>query len=167
MTKSLLQFVDVSLQQTFGLWLRTKRTEARMSLQSVANKAGISKQYLSVLERAEPHALTGKPVKPKVELVEQLAKALGADPDEARIAAGFAPESFTYGKPQNLQDLFRILSDIGIDGIHFVNEDALRSASPEELQELLDSIRVAVEVTLSKHRRKPPNAPTEFGIRQE
>jgi transcriptional regulator with XRE-family HTH domain len=91
MTQISLQFLDVSEQSNvFGKWLRQKRKEKFLSMEELGKRAGMAKQYISVLERGEPHALTGKPVTPTVEKVEALAKALDADINEARAAAGYA-----------------------------------------------------------------------------
>jgi|SRR5690606_4835298 len=76
---------------TFGDWLRLHRKRKYLTIEDLAKKVGRSKQYISVLEREEPHALTGKPVKPSEDVVEALAAALGTDLDEARLAAGYAP----------------------------------------------------------------------------
>jgi len=118
MTRPILQFVDVATNQAskFGAWARNLRQERRLTIEALAKKAGISKQYLSVLERGQPHALTGKAVTPKVELVDRIAKALNVDADEARLAAGYAPSSpveaqgfFSgyYNLPPDRQELAR------------------------------------------------------------
>jgi transcriptional regulator with XRE-family HTH domain len=105
MTKTLLQFVDVNTSaKDFGEWLRLKRKQAMLSMEALGKKVGVSKQYISVLERAENHALTGKPVTPDREKVEALAKAVGGDVGEALNLAGFSSEKF-----RNLPDfLYRI-----------------------------------------------------------
>lgn len=91
MTNFHLQFLDVEKQsRTFGDWLRENRKIKYLTMQALADKVGMSKQYISVLERAEPHPLTDKPVTPTVEKVELLAKALEVDIDEAREAAGYS-----------------------------------------------------------------------------
>lgn len=79
-------------KNTFGKWLQTHRKEARLSMQALADSVGLSKQYISVLERGQPHALTGKPVTPKKESVDALAVALNRSINEARHAAGYASE---------------------------------------------------------------------------
>ncbi|MGI8542059.1 MAG: helix-turn-helix domain-containing protein [Aridibacter sp.] len=84
-----LQFLDMN-ENTFGKWLNEHRTNARLSQQALGDKTGMSKQYISVLERGEPHALTNKPVTPAVDIVDALAKALDRPIDEARLAAGYA-----------------------------------------------------------------------------
>lgn len=65
-------------------------------MEELAGKVGMSKQYISVLERGAPHALTGKAVTPSVEKIEAIAKALGADLDEGLAAAGYAGQVAGY-----------------------------------------------------------------------
>lgn len=86
-----LQFLDMS--RNFADWLKSARKKAGLTMEALADKVSVSKQYISVLERGEPHALTDKPVTPKRELVQSLAKALGGDENEALISAGYIPDS--------------------------------------------------------------------------
>jgi transcriptional regulator with XRE-family HTH domain len=142
-----LQFADMSVTTatSFGKWLHDKRLDARLSLESLAGKAKVSKQYLSVLERAAPHALTGKPVTPKPELVERLAKALDADIDEARTAAGYASPS---REPQTVKELVERLWDLGIQ-INFA-DDLLVDNSPDALERAKASIAAIMQAQFGK-----------------
>lgn len=80
------------MKNTFGKWLQENRKDAQLSMQDLADKVGLSKQYISILERGEPHTLTGKPVTPQKKFVDALAKALNRPINEARYAAGYAGE---------------------------------------------------------------------------
>lgn len=73
----------------FGAWLRGKREDIRFSVTELAEMAGMSKQYLSRLERAEEQLLTNKPTQPALDKVENLAKALGVNVNDAREMAGY------------------------------------------------------------------------------
>jgi transcriptional regulator with XRE-family HTH domain len=90
MTKIRLKFVDVN--KTFAEWLKQARKKSYLSMEALGAKVGVSKQYISVLEKGEPHPLTNKPVTPKRELVEDIAKATGADLNEGLKSAGYAIE---------------------------------------------------------------------------
>lgn len=74
---------------TFGEWLTRKRREVRLSQKELANRVGISATYISALERDEPNSSEGSARRPRVEKVDKIAEALGVDPAEARIAAGY------------------------------------------------------------------------------
>jgi transcriptional regulator with XRE-family HTH domain len=90
MTKNRLKFVDVNIK--FAEWLKQARKKSYLSMESLGAKVGVSKQYISVLEKGEPHPLTNKPVTPKREIVEKIASATGADLDEGLKAAGYSIE---------------------------------------------------------------------------
>lgn len=126
MTPPCLEFVVVSTQ-TFGSWVRSLRLERRLTIDALAKKVGISKQYLSVLERDHPHPLTGKPVTPKVDLVDRIAKELQADPNEARRLVGYAPE-----RPEEAYD---VMDDVVL---MFRDESKL---TPEEKEKILNIVR--------------------------
>lgn len=78
---------------SFGSWLKNKRTAIRLSGAELERLSGVSRQYISNLERELVYERTQNPVQPSVEIVDKLARALGADPDEARLAAGYAPQA--------------------------------------------------------------------------
>jgi transcriptional regulator with XRE-family HTH domain len=90
MTKIRLQFADVN--KSFAEWLKAARKKSYLSMETLGAKVGVSKQYISVLEKGDPHPLTNKPVKPKREVVEKIAETTGADLNEGLQAAGYAIE---------------------------------------------------------------------------
>lgn len=111
MTNYNLQLLDMeNPSKLFGDWLRVYRKQKYLTMEALAEKVGVSKQYISVLERAEPHALTGKPVTPTVEIVDAFAKALDRTQDEARELAGYAPQN-----PPTLPEPLKISDFEGFD----------------------------------------------------
>jgi transcriptional regulator with XRE-family HTH domain len=123
-------------QLVFGQWLRAHRTNKRMTVESLARKAGISKQYLSVLERAPKHPLTGKAVQPKVEIVDRIAKALGVSVDEARIAAGYAPQLLRPVSAKEAIELIRRMIP-GFEGLLLSSGEL----TDERAEEILEDFR--------------------------
>lgn len=115
--------------ETFGDWLRKRREELRISGADLERSSGVSRQYISNLERNVKSELTGRLIQPSVEKVDALAKGLGVAVDEARLAAGYAPES-----PQRGLDL---------DGVEikFGRETDL---TDEEKERLVDTVRVVL-----------------------
>lgn len=118
MTKNNLHFIEV-MENTdraaiFGKAIREKRKEQRLTVEAAARKIGISKQYLSVLERAVPSLYTGKSIVPKLETVDSIAEALNWDSDEARLAAGYAPKTITR-RPETIPELVAALEQLGIE----------------------------------------------------
>lgn len=78
-------------KMTFGEWLRKKIKDKDWSNARVARLSGVSPTYIGNLVRDySPTTISGKG-RPSEEVVENIAKALEADVDEARLAAGYAP----------------------------------------------------------------------------
>lgn len=113
----------------FGQWLRRKRLNRDLTVVQVAERAGISKQYVSMLERSPLHPVTGKPVQPALDKVEALAKALGADAEEARIVAGYDPSPDS--EPVNTEGLFK--------GLDRLTPDQRRLAE-KQIRAIIDAI---------------------------
>lgn len=81
------------VMSTFGKWLLAKRKGLRLLQSDVARAAGVSVSYISTLERAQPHTITGGDITPEREKVAAIARAVGGDPDEALLMFGYAPDS--------------------------------------------------------------------------
>ena len=64
--------------RTLGEIIKAYRTEQGMSMDDFSKASGISKAYISVLEKNK-HPGSGKPVEPSVKCVKQVAKATGID----------------------------------------------------------------------------------------
>jgi transcriptional regulator with XRE-family HTH domain len=129
----------------FGVWAKKARTEAGLSLEELATKAGISKQYLSVIERAAPQNGTNRPVIPSREVVEAIAVALDLAPEVAREVAGYSADAETYDLIDGVQLVFKGMPQITLD----------------QKQRLIDSVRliaagVASEGLSEWLRRVPP-----------
>lgn len=107
---------------TFGEWLRLKINENRIKNAELARRVNLSPTYIGNLVRDHsPNSKTGK-IRASEEVIEAIAKALNADLDEARAAAGYAPLSapqFPDGlNPQDFDgldsgDLKEIINFIG------------------------------------------------------
>lgn len=76
------------------------REHANVSQAELARRMGVSRNYISNLERDfSPTAKGGKP-QPSVETCDKIARALGVDIAEVRLAAGYAaPGEFALPEP--------------------------------------------------------------------
>lgn len=133
----------VNVAEAFGDWLREKREEARLRQSDLAESAGISKSYISTLERGGEHPLTGKEVRPAIDIVERLAIALRVPIDEARQRAGYAPAYNVAVSPlpscDEVDPVFRSLlkgldSDQKIEAANFLTELKERKRDPASEQ---------------------------------
>lgn len=86
----------------FGEWLRKQRNKRAMSAAELGRLSGVSKSYISALERSQVQLLTGRPSQPALHIVEAIAKALEVDIDEARMIAGYGPVSEQETPPEGL-----------------------------------------------------------------
>lgn len=134
----------------FGQRLKDWRKKAYLTQEDLARAAGVSVPYVSNLERDfSANTRSGKP-RPSEDLCERFAKALGVAEDDVRIAAGYAPKALT-GKPQTVAELLSLLDKAGITTITFAEGvESLHDQPPEALQEILDAVRNAIELTLYK-----------------
>lgn len=123
----------------FGLWLLNRRKQARLTQGQLAERAGISTSYVSTLERGAAHHLTNAPPQPKLDIVDSLARALGATINEARLEAGYAgyDEAFTI--------------DIG-DKAQVKLAD--RNLSEDDQKEIADELSLAYEVIMARRRAR-------------
>jgi transcriptional regulator with XRE-family HTH domain len=149
-------------RMTFGKWLAEKRAELRVSGVELEKRSGVSRQYISNLERELASPVTMQPIRPSLEIVEKLARGLQVDVDEARIAAGYAAENSVYlGNPKNLKELLDVLDRIpGFGGITFsekFTDEDLDALSPEAFQEVVQAVQLAVTLTLERQSRSRPH----------
>lgn len=119
-------------------------------MEALGKKAGLTKQSIGALELARDHALTGKPVRPKVETVDALAKALDANIDEARLAAGYAPVTSYDEQTQSIETFFRFLASYGIDGAEMMG--GIDNITPERFEEIKHDFDTILKVNASKPR---------------
>jgi transcriptional regulator with XRE-family HTH domain len=116
----------------FPDWLQEKRKEAGLTQAELAERAGASKQYISNLERNAPHPETGAHPRPKVEIVDAIARALGAPLHQARLAAGYAAPDETLSRG--------MLLDAEIEAMF----RDYQSLSEEDKEELRTSLMILV-----------------------
>lgn len=139
--------------EQFGTWVRDKRKELRLTVEAAAKQIGISKQYLSVIERAAPSPYTGKPITPKIETIDAIAAALELDRDEARLAAGYAPQA--TGPPENIEQFLAALEKLGVP-IEVQAMGGLESLHPEQYRAILEHLAATVEGLLARASRSIP-----------
>ena len=76
--------------KSFGEWLISERKKKTWSQDDLADRAGVSKNYISRLERNLPDPRTGAQPQPSRKVVEAIAAALGWSPEEPLRMAGYA-----------------------------------------------------------------------------
>jgi transcriptional regulator with XRE-family HTH domain len=122
----------------FGRWLRAAREEGQITQQTLANRAGLSRSYLSDLER-------GRGVRPALPTLERLAAALGMSSLEALWAAGVLGRQSRGPQRQEEDRLlarWRGLSEPGRAAverfIRFVYQEEQRWEQPSFVDDMFD-----------------------------
>jgi transcriptional regulator with XRE-family HTH domain len=128
---------------TFGKWLLERRREKGLTQGELARRANISTSYVSTLERSEPHSITNTSPQPTAEVVESIAKALGVETDEARLAAGYAARNGSSTNIDISDDVRLIL--LGKD------------ISPEDREEYERAVSLAVAMAKQRIEEKNKN----------
>jgi len=88
--------------QHFSTWLKTHRRRLKLTQPALARQAGVSKQYISLLEGSRKPGTDRNPVTPSMRIVDKIAQALGVSPqehDKARRLAGYVTVEDTLFLP--------------------------------------------------------------------
>ena len=122
-----------------------------MSAAELSRRSGVTKQHLHKLLNNERSAMTGVVTKPSVDTVDKIAKGLGWNQDEARIAAGYAPANLA-SKPTSISELHAALERLGLP-IPLLYGGFPKDEDGEGYQEILERIRLDFEMVLSRLNR--------------
>lgn len=135
----------------FAEWMSARRQQLGITLDQLETKTGIKKQHLSVLERATPHSLTGKPVVPKRATVEKIAKGMGASVNAALAAAGYVSVDTEQSEADKLAaELARWVMASGYDKLE---DPVQKEAYLEDMKTISDSmLRRRLEEQAKKNR---------------
>ncbi len=74
----------------FGDWLLSTRKKLGLSQEELAQRANVSKNYISILERGRPHPGTGAAPQPSRKTVEEIAVAMNWPIEEPLRLAGYS-----------------------------------------------------------------------------
>ncbi len=89
------------MKESFGIRVREKRQEEGMSQAILAEKAGISRNYLSQIERGEAVNLSWVV---KKQLADRLGIAVEKAPDEATLLENLPPGLKEFAEAKGLQE---------------------------------------------------------------
>jgi transcriptional regulator with XRE-family HTH domain len=140
--------VDSSFtSMSFKDYLRQQLDERGMRPAELARLSGVTKQNIGRILNDTRHPISGGLPQVTRETVEKLAKALGADLNEALLAAGFAPLN-SIGPPTNAAEFLEAIKRIGVPVEFMANLEGLENLTPDDYQRLLDSVAMSVEVSI-------------------
>lgn len=144
-----------NMSDSFGKKLQKWREDARINQSELARRVGVSPNYISNLERDySPTAKGGKP-QPSVEVVDKIAKALGINVNEARLAAGYAPLVGTVEYQAEVQALGeRLASGVMASGFDALEDEQLREDFLADMQTIAESMLKRKLEEQEKRKRK-------------
>lgn len=111
------------MNETFGDWLKFLREQCKYSQQELADRSGVSKATISLLEK-------NKIASPRFDGLERIAKALGISNEVMR--RNFAEKFVLNGFDSESQEV--------LDSIHIVFQDR-RKVSKKQQEEILNAAR--------------------------
>lgn len=131
-------------------YLRSKLDERGMTAAELARRSGVTKQNIGRILNDTPHPISGALPKVSVETIDKLAKALDVPLDEARLAAGYAPQTVAT-RPTTIPELVAALNSLGIEMPQLY--EGLPDPNGEGFQEILERIYLDVELVTNRIRR--------------
>jgi transcriptional regulator with XRE-family HTH domain len=164
--------IEMEIPKSFGDWLLAARTTAGLTQQALADCAGLKdKSYIGLLENETPHAKSGQPRVPSIEVIKKLASCVNGDELLAlQLAAriGEADQPSRSGplmmaraggessgtrrgieikpKPPMTRERFvAALNSMGLQNFNPVK--GWSKLTPEDMEEILRSIKRQLEAT--------------------
>lgn len=137
---------------TLGEIVRTYRTTHHLTLQQFADRASLSKGYISMLEKGR-HPRNGKPIQPSLETYDSIAHAMGMARDE--LIARTNPEHLLTGKmlseePPEALPFDPVSALLDAHDIRTVARNQIGDATPEQVEHLRGKLKDMMKVMFRK-----------------
>src|SRR5262247_212614 len=107
----------------FGQWVRKWREVSGYSQEALGGIVGVTKGYISNIERAEKSSYTGLPSRPDIDIVDKLATALKRPIIEARNLTGYG---LPVGIVRTVEDAVNITQLLDREGLSEEDRAKLR-----------------------------------------
>lgn len=144
---------------TLGDIIKEYRAANGLSMDAFSEKSGISKAYISLLEKNK-HPQTGKPIAPSIQCIKQAAEGMGMDFNVlfSKIDGDVTLDNSAAEKPltkKDTRDIEKILDQTreqltSQEGLMFEGEPA----SPEAVDSILAAMQVGMEMAKLKNKEK-------------
>ena len=157
---------------TLGDVIKTYRTEHSLSMDEFAKRSGLSKGYISMLEKNR-NPKTGKPIIPSILTYQSVAKAMSTSVDilmrtvdkEQLVSLEQSPapasDDLPDLTPKDEREITRMMDDMKEK---LMQEEGLmfdgQPASPESIQSILDAMQIGME--MAKKRNKAKYTPKKY-----
>ena len=144
---------------TLGDIIKDYRKSHSMSMDLFAEKSGISKAYISLLEKNR-HPKTGKPIAPSIQCIKQAAEGMNVDfntlfgmiDGNVSLIEEKSPDTLTA---RDTRDIEKILNQtreqlLSQEGLMFDG----KPASPEAVESILSAMQIGMELAKKKNKEK-------------
>ena len=133
---------------TLGEIVRTYRTTHHLTLPQFADRALLSKGYISMLEKGR-HPRNGKPIQPSLETYDSIAHAMGMARDE--LIARTNPEHLLTGKmlseePPEALPFDPVSALLDDDGVRTVARNRIGDATPQEVDTMREQLKGILKI---------------------
>lgn len=144
---------------TLGDIIKDYRKSHSMSMDLFAEKSGISKAYISLLEKNR-HPKTGKPIAPSIQCIKQAADGMNMDFNalfgmiDGNVSL-IEEKSADPLTPRDERDIEKILDQtreklMSQEGLMFDGNPA----SPEAIESILSAMQIGMELAKKKNKEK-------------
>ena len=146
---------------TLGDIIKEYRSSHKMSMDAFSDKSGISKAYISLLEKNK-HPKTGKSITPSIQCIKQAADGMDMDFNvlfgmiEGNVSLkDHLQESSTSLTRRDERDIEKILDQtrnqlLSQEGLMFDGQPA----TPEAIDSILSAMQVGMELAKKKNKEK-------------
>lgn len=155
---------------TLGEVIKTYRTEHSLSMDEFAKRSGLSKGYISMLEK-DRNPKTGKPIIPSILTYQSVARAMATSVDIlmktvdkeqlVSLSPTPAPDDLPALNAKDEREITRMMDDMKDK---LMQEEGLmfdgQPATAESIQSILDAMQIGME--MAKKRNKAKYTPKKF-----
>ena len=147
---------------TLGDVIKNYRTDNKISMDTFSELSGISKAYISLLEKNK-HPKTGKPIIPSIQVIKQAANAMSIDFNElfSLIDSDVSLENNQLEEPRLTAKDNREISSILANTEELLQQEGLmfdgEPASKESIDSILSAMKIGMEMAKKNNKKYTPN----------
>lgn len=147
---------------TLGDVIKNYRTDNKISMDTFSELSGISKAYISLLEKNK-HPKTGKPIIPSIQVIKQAANAMSIDFNElfSLIDSDVSLENNQLEEQRLTAKDNREISSILANTEELLQQEGLmfdgEPASKESIDSILSAMKIGMEMAKKNNKKYTPN----------
>ena len=143
------------MSETFGQYLTRRREAARLTQAELAGRVGVTPTYIGYLERGSDPAGIGEEMRPRLEVVDAVAEALGVPVAEVRCVAGYDPPD---DSPASCEAVASAFDESDFATLHRMHEK-LNPERRRAFHIVMQMVRRELELMLKEQGAEPEGRP--------